>query len=253
METRLGAELFQRNKKRVALTPAGYFLNERLDHLFKDIGDIKKGLRSIAAADVGELRIGFLGSAMQNVIPDFLYRLKEGYPRINTVLEECSNKEQLKAVQDGTLDIGFVRLDDVPAHLGMKKVYEDTFSLVLPESYPMLTREYDGMARFADDDFILFPKEYSPHYFKTVMDICSHAASAKIAHTSIHSQTIFKLVESRMGIAIVPTALRAGFQLRVKSIELKDIPQRAHLSAIWKKNPANPVLKNCLDLLFDVS
>jgi hypothetical protein len=37
--------------------------------------------------------------------------------------------------------------------------------------------------------------------------------------------------------------------MRVKFIELKDVKQRASLSVIWRKENANPVLKNCMDLL----
>jgi DNA-binding transcriptional LysR family regulator len=134
----------------------------------------------------------------------------------------------------------------------MKTVFTDTFSLVLPERYPMLTREFDGMERFAKEDFILFSQAYSPLYYDTIMSICQDAGFApKISHKSVHAHTIFKLVENHMGIAIVPTSLQNGFQMRVKFIELKDIPQRAELSVIWKKEHTNPVLKNCMELLLE--
>jgi DNA-binding transcriptional LysR family regulator len=138
----------------------------------------------------------------------------------------------------------------VPAALHMRTIFEDTFSLVLPESYPMLTRDYKGMRQFSKDNFILFSQAYSPHYFDTIMSICSDAGFVpKVSHKSVHAHTIFKLVENNLGIAIVPTALQACFQMRVKFIELKEIKQRALLSVIWRKENANPVLKNCMDLL----
>jgi len=83
-----------------------------------------------------------------------------------------------------------------------------------------------------------------------IRSICSDAGFLpKVSHKSVHAHTIFKLVENRLGIAIVPTSLQYGFQMKVKFIELKDIKQRALLSVIWKKENANPVLKNCIDLL----
>ena len=106
------------------------------------------------------------------------------------------------------------------------------------------------MGQFAADNFILFGPEYGPHYYETVMGICSDAGFVpRVSHESAHAHTIFKLVEHNMGIAIVPTALQSGFHMRVKSVELKDIRQRVRLSAIWKRENANPVLKNCLALL----
>lgn len=250
MEELLQAKLFLRNNKKVELTPAGHFLKDRAEAIFKQLKETKRELECIGDGDTGELRIGFLGSAMQNVIPDLLVAVKDKYPKIKTALEERSNIAQVDAVLNGDLDIGFVRLDRVPSALHMQTVFEDTFSLVLPESYPMLTREYNGMERFAQDDFILFSQDYSPYYYDTIMGICADAGfKPKVSHKSVHAHTIFKLVENKLGIAIVPSALQSGFQMRVKFIELKDVKQRAKLSVIWKKENANPVLKNCLDLL----
>jgi len=254
MEDLLQVELFVRTKKKVALTPAGHYLKVQTEGIFKQLKETKRQLQLIGEGDTGEIRIGFLGSAMQNVIPNLLLQLRDNYPKIKTSLEERANLDQVAAVLKDELDIGFVRLARVPAALHMQTIFEDTFSLVLPESYPMLTRDYKGMQQFSEDNFILFSQEYSPHYFDTIMSICSDAGFIpKVSHKSVHAHTIFKLVENKLGIAIVPTALQAGFQMRVKFIELKNIKQRALLSVIWRKENANPVLKNCMDLLLDRS
>ncbi|MFS4416503.1 LysR family transcriptional regulator [Maribacter sp. 2307ULW6-5] len=254
MEDLLQAQLFVRDKKKVRLTPAGHYLKQRTEALFNELKETKRQLQVVGAGDTGELRIGYLGSAMQDVIPQLLVGLRDHFPKIRTVLEERTNQDQVAALLNDELDMGFVRLQKVPAGLRMRTVYEDTFSLILPESYPMLTREFQDMARFANEEFILFPPEYSPHYFEVIMSICADAGfRPKIRHRSVHAQTIFKLVENKLGVAIIPTTLVRGFQMRVKHIELKDIPQRATLSVVYRKDNPNPVLKNCLDVLLDVS
>ncbi|WP_299797677.1 LysR family transcriptional regulator [uncultured Maribacter sp.] len=252
MEEILKTQLFERNKKKVALTPAGHYLKKEVEFIFNHMEKIERQLKLVGDGNSGELRIGFLGSAMQQVIPKLLLEIKENYPKVKTSLEELSNFAQVDAVLNDQLDMGFVRVARVPSTLQMKTVFTDTFSLVLPERYPMLTREFDGMQRFADEDFILFSQAYSPLYYDTIMSICQDAGFApKVSHKSVHAHTIFKLVENHMGIAIVPTSLQNGFQMRVKFVELKDIPQRAELSVIWKKEHTNPVLKNCMELLLE--
>lgn len=254
MEHILQAKLFIRDKKKVTLTPAGHYLKGKSENIFKDLRETKRQLELIGDGDTGELRIGFLGSAMQNVIPSLLLSLKDKYPKIKTSLEERPNAFQVEAVLKQELDIGFVRLARVPAGLNMQTVFEDTFSLVLPENHPSLFREYKGMHQFSEDNFILFSKEYSPFYYETIMSICSDASfNPKISHKSVHAHTIFKLVENNLGIAIIPTALQYGFKMKVKFIELKKLKQKALLSVIWKRENANPVLKNCMDLLLGKS
>ena len=252
MEDILETQLFERNKKKVSLTPAGYFLKKEVEFIFNHLEKVERQLKLVGDGNSGELRIGFLGSAMQKVIPQLLLNIKETYPKVRTSLEELSNFAQVDAVLNDQLDMGFVRVARVPNTLHMKTVFKDTFSLVLPERYPILTREFKGIHQFANDDFILFNQTYSPLYYETIMSICQDAGFApKVSHKSVHAHTIFKLVENHMGIAIVPTALQNGFQMRVKFIELKNIPQRAELSVIWKKEHTNPVLKNCMELLLE--
>ncbi|MGB3143915.1 MAG: LysR family transcriptional regulator [Maribacter sp.] len=252
MEEILETQLFERDKKKVSLTPAGHFLKKEVSYVLNHLSNVERQLKLLGDGNRGELRIGFLGSAMQEVIPNLLLKIKDNFPGVKTSLEELSNNAQVDAVLNDSLDIGFVRLSRVPNTLEMETIYKDTFSLVLPERYPILTREFEGMHQFADDDFILFSQDYSPLYYDTIMSICQDAGfKPKISHKSVHAQTIFKLVENHLGIAIVPTALQNGFQMRVKFIELKNIPQRAELSVIWKKEQTNPVLKNCLELLLD--
>lgn len=250
MEEILETQLFIRDKKKVRLTPAGEFLKGEVEFMLNHLEQTKKQLKLIDKGHLGEVRIGFLGSAMQNVVPNLLLGLKEKYPSIHTSLEELSNRAQINAILHDKLDLGFVRLARVGKGLRLKPVFEDTFSLVLPQDHALDEGSFKSMKQVATDDFILFSQDYSPLYYDTVISICENAGfTPKVSHKSVHAQTIFKLVENKLGIAIVPTALQYGFQMKVKFIELKRIKQRAVLSMVWKEDNRNPALRQCMDLL----
>lgn len=254
MEEILDVKLFVRSKKKVALTAAGEYLKGEMEFILNHLEVTKKQLKHISDGNFGEVRIGFLGSAMQEVIPDLLIGLKENFPGIKSSLEELSNTAQMNAIMRDKLDMGFVRLARVPDGVNIRPVYTDTFSVVLPELYPMLTREFKDVGQLAEENFILFAQDYSPLYYDTVMSICEDAGfTPKVSHKSVHAQTIFKLVENNLGIAIVPTSLQYGFQMKVKFIELRNIPQRAILSVVWKEDNRNPALRHCINLLLNRS
>ncbi len=252
MEEMLDTQLFIRDKKKVQLTPAGVYLKKEVEFALSHVEHTVKQVKLIGKGQLGEIRIGFLGSAMQKVIPKMLIALKEEYPEIHTSLEELSNKAQVSAILKDQLDIGFVRLSRIPKELTIRPVFEDTFSLVLPKNHVLDTTNFKGVSQLEKSDFILFSQDYSPLYYDTVMSICEDAGfTPQISHKSVHAQTIFKLVENGLGVSIVPTALQYGFQLDVKFIELSKIPQRAILSVLWKANHRNLALQHCLNLLFD--
>ena len=70
MEEILEVKLFVRTKKKVSLTAAGEYLKSEIEFILNHLEVTKKQLRHIRDGNFGEVRIGFLGSAMQEVIPD---------------------------------------------------------------------------------------------------------------------------------------------------------------------------------------
>ncbi|GGX15912.1 LysR family transcriptional regulator [Aquimarina muelleri] len=244
MEEIIGVTLFIRNKRKVSLTVAGEYLKKELDYIFNHIDFTIKQTRLIDKGSDGEIRIGFLGSAMQTIIPELLIKVNEQYSNVQFSLEEMSNHLQVEGIEKDQLDLGFVRLARVPKGIQMKTVHVDTFSLVLPKNHYLEEKNFKNIAQVSDQHFILFSSDYSSLYYDKIMSICEDKGfTPKVSHKSVHAQTIFKLVESGLGVAIVPTSLQYGFDLGVKFLEIPKISQKATLSVIWKQDNRNPVLE----------
>lgn len=244
MEEIIGATLFIRDKRNVKLTEAGQYLKNEIQYIFNHIDFTIKQTSLINAGSDGEVRIGFLGSAMQTIIPKLLVKVNETNPNIQFSLEELSNHLQVEAIEKDQLDIGFVRLARVPKGLRMKNIYTESFSLVLPKDHELSKHTFKSIAQVSEEQFILFSSDYSSVYYDKIMSICEdHGFSPRVSHKSVHAQTIYKLVESGMGVAIVPSSLQYGFNLKVKFLEIPNIKQKAILSIIWKEDNRNPALE----------
>lgn len=249
LEDLLETQLFIRDKKKVSLSDAGKFFKTSSVLLLNDCNQMLDQVRKIGSGNTGEIRIGFVGSAMQNVIPELLLKARDLYPNILFQLDEMANGDQISKLEKGELDIGFVRVNTLPPALIMKPVFTDTFSLVLPQSFKGNSLSEISNAQLNDAHFILFDASYSPFYYDTVMSICqSMKFTPKVTHKSVHASTIFRLIENNMGISIVPTSLLLGFDLNIKHIPLTRIKQRAILSIAWHKRNLNPSLKKILNL-----
>jgi len=244
MEEIIGAELFIRNKRNVSLTVAGKYLKKEIAYIFNHIDFTIKQTALIDKGSEGEVRIGFLGSAIQTVIPELLVKVDEKYSKIQFSLEEMSNYDQVNAIVRDELDIGFVRLARVPEGVCIKEIETDTFSLVLPKDHILNKDSFTSVAQVSSEHFVLFSSDYSSIYYDKIMSICEDKGfTPMVSHKSVHAQTIFKLVESGLGVAIVPTSLQYGFDLNVKFLEIPKIPQKAELSVIWKEDNRNPALE----------
>lgn len=247
MEERIGATLFYRNQRTVKLTRAGEYLKREAEYILNHLEITHQQIRQIDSGQLGEIRIGFLGSAMQRIVPNILLQLNTTFPDIHTTLEEMSNKHQVDAIMADQLDIGFVRLPNIPNELSKEDIYIDHFTLVLPINHHLNEARFHNIKQVAHEKFILFSSDYSPHYYQTIISIFNDAGfEPQISHKSVHAQTIFKLVEQGLGLAIVPHSLQYGFDLAIKFLDIPSISQSTTLSAIWKKDNRNPCLQHML-------
>jgi DNA-binding transcriptional LysR family regulator len=250
LEEYVGVDLFKRDKRNVSLTKAGEYLLKESQFLFDHLGFIKDNIRHIAKGDEGEIRIGFVGSAMQSVIPSLLKKINKDSPGIHFVLTELTNQDQVDKIRNDQLDLGFIRTMRLPEGLNKLDVFEETFCLVLPKSHSISSKNFKDISDLKEEDFILFSSQYSHGYYDKIMSIFEDQGfTPKVAHESVHANTIFRLVENELGIGIVPSSLKQGFDLNIKFIDLKKIPQRTTLSAIWKEESRNPILEKVIRTL----
>jgi len=251
LEEELQTILLERDNKNVSLSIAGAYFNEEVKLLLRDFERIKTHTQLLSKGQEGRISIGYVGSAMQNVIPELLLNFRESFPQIKFGLKEIDNAKQIEGLLSQRIDLGFVRLDKVPRDLTIKPVFEDTFSLVLPEDHILTKRKFKSLAQVKDEAFILFEKEYSPVYYDKVMSVFEYGGFQPIiSHSTVHANTIFRLVENKFGVSIVPSSLALGYNMKVKFIELNKIPQRTQLSVVWNKTNRNPVLQKVLDIIF---
>lgn len=250
MEEVLGIKLFERHNRKVELSEAGKYLQLELRNHFKHLDDVLKHAKLLNDGVDGNLKLGYVGSAMQTLIPELLLKFRETNPNVLVNLKENDNRRQIQALLGQEIDVGFVRMDRVPKGLEIKAGLEETFSLVLPENHPISQNNYKGLAEFKDEQFILFDSSYSESYYEKVMQIFDDAGFVPtISHSTVNASSIYRLVENNFGISIVPTSLQDGYNLNIKFIELKEISQRTTLKIVWNKTNTNPVLSSFIEII----
>lgn len=250
LEQILKVTLFDRSNKKVALTDAGNLFYRDVQQIMNKVETAIVHLKLYKEGNTGQIGIGFVASAMESVLPALLKQFNNDCPNIKFQLDELSNSEQLVALQNESIDLGFMRSNHIPEGFTSQKVFTETFSIVLPSRHPMVKEKFKHIGQLKDEFFILFPNEQSQLYYQQILSLCADQGFApKVAHRSIHAPTIFRLVENGMGLSIIPTSLAAGNYPNIKFIELKGIPQQTSLYAVWKKENSNPALPYLLDML----
>ena len=250
MEDNLGIKLFDRHNREVKLTYTGLYLKEELSKNLKSLDAIINHAKLLEDGKDGKLNFGYVGSAMQKIIPELLLQFTKNHPNILFSLKEMDNSKQIAGLLDKNIDIGFVRQDRIPRGLQSYPILKESFCLVLPKDHIVDSSTFKNLSQFKKEHFILFDPEYSASYYEKVMAIFDDSGfSPIVSHNTIHAGSIYKLVENNFGISIVPKSLIDENNLNIKFIELHKIKQRTILSAIWNKDNRNPILNNILSLI----
>ena len=250
LEEELGVVLFERHNRKVVLTKVGEYLKREFSLQLKTLSHTLDNAKLLHDGKKGELKIGYVGSAMQEVIPNLLLSFEKNHPDILFNLKEIDNQKQIEDLLSFSLDVGFVRLERVPRNLEIKVLLKENFCLVLPENHIINEGNFKSLKQFKEDSFILFDSKYSASYYDKVMQIFDDCGFTPIiSHNTIHSSSIFKLVENNFGISIVPKSLAEERDYKIKFIELDMISQKTTLSLIWNKKNTNPILNDVLKLL----
>jgi DNA-binding transcriptional LysR family regulator len=249
-EEELGVVLFERHTRKVVLTKVGEYLKEEFTLQLKTLSHTLDTAKLLQDGKKGALKIGYVGSAMQDVIPNLLLSFEKNHPNILFNLKEIDNQKQLEGLLDYSLDIGFVRLERVPRALEIKTILKESFCLVLPKDHSINEFNFKNLEQFKEESFILFDAKYSASYYEKVMQIFDDCGfTPLISHNTIHSSSIYKLVENNFGISIVPKSLAQKRGHHIKFIELDMISQKTTLSVIWNQKNSNPILQDVLELL----
>ena len=181
-------------------------------------------------------------------LPPLLSKLHEAYPEIHTYLSEMTSASQFKAIQKGDLDIAFLRNPPPNKRIEQKLVFQETFSLIVPQGHFLNEHNFQNMNQVAHEAFILPTKSDGDLYQELQWSICEDAGFIPaIAHETVHGHTSIKLVENGLGISLLPTSFKSVTNAAIKFIELKNIAQRAEITALWSQQNLNPSLKYFLE------
>ena len=250
LEQIVGKELFIRTNRSVSISQAGKLFLQESKIILNQIDISMERWQSKAEGSGGLIRIGFVGSAMQQFLPPIIKKFSTSYPDIEFHLNDLSNHEQITGVEQNSLDIGFIRAIDVPSSVHIKSVHKENLALVLPMDHAITSDNFHNIGQLSEESFILFPNERSHMYYQQIINLChNHGFRPRISHRSIHGPTIFKLVESGLGVSIIPSSLKDENNYNVRFIELDKVPQKTELFMIWKKEFDNAAVPLFLEVV----
>lgn len=259
LERELGAALFSRTKRSVALTPFGA---QFLIHVHAALGelaalpDIARRLRD---GEAGRLELSFVSTADYSVLPALVRRYSALYPSVEIDLREATSEVQVAALLEGQGHAGVIIAPSgaLPQGLAYHRLLVEPLVAAVPEVWlskgrlPLQSGKLDP-AVIVQSPLILFPRRAAPAFHDLVTDyFTAHGGAARIAQEAIQMQTIISLVSAEMGVALAPASLRNLARTGVRYVELAGEAPLLETGLVWRQDDQTPTLARFLDIAID--
>jgi DNA-binding transcriptional LysR family regulator len=206
LEEEIGERLFDRSTGGVKLTAVGQSVIEHARRTLFHAEQFRHAAQLAAGGHVGSLRINFVASSAIRLLPRSIGHFRFGHPRVDLRLAEAGTNSIVAALRDGLIDVGIVRYPS-PIHPSVVTVLVERhrYLAALPARHPKAGKTRLRLADLRDEPFIMpSPIEGSAAYM-SMMLACQHAGFVPyIVQEASHAQTIVALVESGLGVALVP-------------------------------------------------
>src|SRR5262245_41165906 len=114
LEEELGLTLIDRDSRPLRTTEAGRLLFEHATQVLERVEGMRAIMKRLKGTERQRFVIGFVASTMYAVLPDLIRRFRAAAPDVDVSLVELISFEQIAALKDGRIDVGFgrVRFED---------------------------------------------------------------------------------------------------------------------------------------------
>jgi DNA-binding transcriptional LysR family regulator len=254
LEDELGVALFSRTKRHVELTPAGHtFLTgaqQVLAHAERAVDTAQRAGRG----EIGRLVIGFVPSADLDILPRTLRVWRARFPHVDVELHTLLPSQQVKALRDGRIQVGLVRLPVEDSGLVVESIQREPLVAVLPEGHPSARRTRVRLAELQSDPMILFPRRIAPDYHDLFLEVCRRAGFVpSIAHETESIQTNLGLVAAGLGVTLMPASIRSLRRAGVVYRPLVPPVPHVEMAVAYERNHRSAILPTFLGVLRQVA
>lgn len=245
LEKEWGLELLERGKSGVRLTSDGRKLLPLVKNICGEYEKLLTRVNEIKGLKSGLIRIGAFSSAASCWLPNIVREFQKDYPDIEyeVILGDYDEIEQW--IREGKVDCGFLCL---PARKEMETIFleQDRLLVVLPEGHPLAELEKIPVSAITEEPFLLLKNGENAD----ALEIFGRSmAVPKVRVTSEDGYAVLAMVESGLGISILPELILKPGTRRIVSREL-EIPVYRNLGIGWKeKQSASMAVRRFMEYL----
>lgn len=220
LEDVLGVRIFERDRRRVLVTPAGEEIVERARRALREVEDLVTVAEHKRDPMKGTIRIGVIPTVAPYFLPEVVPAIRAAYPNLRLVFTEEKTDSVVESLREGRLDLGLVALEADLGELAHVSIVEDPFVVALPKSHPLAKRKTVSQADLDGETVLLLD---DGHCLRTqALAVCDRAGAKESELRATSLSTLAQMVSVGGGVTLLP-ALAVPVENRRGQLELRKL------------------------------
>ncbi|MCU0532388.1 MAG: LysR family transcriptional regulator [Hydrococcus sp. Prado102] len=251
LEEELGVKLFHRTTRRMVLTEAGRVY---LAEAHRVLAAMEEGIvlaKLASRGEVGRLTIAFEGSSAYDIVPLSVKAFSDRFPKVNLLVREMTTGEQVQALHNDLIGIGFVVPPLVDArNLMVTSILREPLVVALPQSHRLFNQHEVSMEDLKDETFVICPRQHKCGLYDRVISACHRAGfSPCLTQETSEVQSILGFVAAELGVALLPASVRHLHRVGVVYRALQPSTAEIELALAWRQENPSSMLPAFIEIV----
>ncbi len=206
LEEELGMPLFERRPREVKVSPEAEALVAQAQRILEQVEQLEQMAHERHDQLGSPLRVGAIFTVAPYLLPVLVPRVREEAPEMPLFIEENYTHVLRTKLERGDLDAIIVALPFSGGGLVRARLYEESFSVLLPADHPWTAQETITPDQLLDETLLLLGEG---HCFRDqVLELCPAIDSERqknlVQIEGGSLETLRHMVASGMGITVLP-------------------------------------------------
>lgn len=238
LEAELQTPLFERGHAGVQLTRAGRAFYPKARAVLAQTAEAANEARLAAGVISGRLVIGFPNGPHLNYLAPVIAEFRKAHPKVEFDFWHGLPAEQLRALRDLKIDLGFVTLPAPLAGLEHQVVWRVPIKVALPAKHPLAKQRAVELADLRGEDFVFFPRETRPELYDEFFRQCANAGFRPriVKEVGGYPTNMLGLVSVGVGVCVLPYFKHVEHLTGMVWRPLTQPELSMDFALVWRKN-----------------
>lgn len=212
LEDRLGVSLFNREGRKLVVTPAGVRMLSSARTVLAELRSAERDLREIHAGRDRRVRFTAQCGTAYQWLPPVIAALRDKHPGTEVRIEQVVGDEPLMALLDDRVDVALVtKPDQLMERVHLVPLFRDQMVAVVAVDHPWARRSHVTARDFTDVHLVLYDIYDQGRSPAQPLPLPPSARPGRVSTVPLVTDLVIEMVASGEGISVLPQWVAAPF------------------------------------------